>query len=131
MNYYVTRTKEEFNGSCLKQDKIMYTHGEIVNIYTVYEIVGSYNDDNYPTLKKVLFGAVKLTRNADINKYRYSGYRIGFDGKGYFSHPRVENGKNVILFGVYMSSSTKIDIDILILGKGPTQRLEHSLIRSL
>ena len=30
-----------------------------------------------------------------------------------------------------MSSSTKIDIDILILGKGPTQRLEHSLIRSL
>ena len=50
MNYYVTRTKEEFYGRCLKQDKIMYTHGEIVNIYTVYEIVSSYNDDNYPTL---------------------------------------------------------------------------------
>ena len=39
--------------------------------------------------------------------------------------------KNVILLGVDMSSSTKTDIDILILGKGPTQRLEHSLIRSL
>ena len=41
-----------------------------------------------------------------------------------------ETGKNVIIFGVDMSSSSKIDNrkkDILILGKGPTQRLEHTL----
>ena len=42
-----------------------------------------------------------------------------------------EIGKNVIFFGVDMSSSTKIDNkgkDILILGIGPTQGLdEHSL----
>ena len=39
-------------------------------------------------------------------------------------------GKNVIIFGVDMSSSSKIDNrkkDILILGKGPTQGLEHTL----
>ena len=39
-------------------------------------------------------------------------------------------GQNVIIFGVDMSSSTKIDNrkkDILILGKGPTQGLEHTL----
>ena len=41
-----------------------------------------------------------------------------------------EFGKNVIVFGVDMSSSSHIDNkkkDILILGKGPTQGLEHTL----
>ena len=36
----------------------------------------------------------------------------------------------MIIFGVVMSSSTKIDNrkkDILILGKGATQRIEHTL----
>ena len=36
--------------------------------------------------------------------------------------------KDVIIFGEDMSSSTRTDIDILILAKGPTQRLEHTLI---
>ena len=39
-------------------------------------------------------------------------------------------GQNLIIFGVDMSSSTKIDNRkkyILILGKGPTQGLEHTL----
>ena len=78
-----------------------------------------------------MFGAVKLTKNADIDKYKYSGYGIGFDGTGFYSHPSGGTGRNVIIFGVDMSSSTKIDNkgkDILILGKGPTQGLgEHSL----
>ena len=47
-----------------------------------------------------------------------------------FSHPSGETGRNVMIFGVDISSSTKIDPrkkDILILGKGPTQRLQHTL----
>ena len=75
-------------------------------------------------------GAVKLSRNADIDKYGYSGYGIGFDRHGSFSLFGTELGGNVIVFGVDMSSSTKIDNrkkDILILGKGPTQGLEHTL----
>ena len=39
----------------------------------------------------------------------------------FFSHPRCGTGKNVIIFGVDMGSSTKIDNcikDILILVKG-------------
>ena len=39
-------------------------------------------------------------------------------------------GKNVIIFGVDMSSPAKVDNrkkDILILCKGPTQGLEHTL----
>ena len=71
-----------------------------------------------------------MTKNADIDKSGYSGYGIGFDGHESFSFPSTGLGRNVIIFGVDMSSSTKIDNrkkDILILGKGPTQRLEHIL----
>ena len=56
----------------------------------------------------------------DIDKYKYSGYGIRFDRHGFFSHPSRRTGWKVIIFGVDMSSSTKIDVkkkDILILGK--------------
>ena len=33
----------------------------------------STSNDNYPTLKNCLFGEVTLTKNADIDKYGYSG----------------------------------------------------------
>ena len=70
-----------------------------------------------------MFGAVTLTKNADLGKYRYSGYETGFDRHGSFSFPGTGLGRNVRIFGVNMSSSTKIDNrkkDILILGKDPT-----------
>ena len=35
-------------------------------------------------LKNSLFGTVRLTKIADIDKYKYSGYSIGFDRKGVF-----------------------------------------------
>ena len=31
------------------------------------------------TFKNCLFGSVTLTKNADPDKYKYSGYEIGFD----------------------------------------------------
>ena len=71
-----------------------------------------------------------MTKNADIDKYGYSGYGIGFDRKSSFSFPGGGFGQNVIIFGVDMSSSVHVDNkkkDILILGKGPTQGLEHTL----
>ena len=77
-----------------------------------------------------MFGLVRLTKNADINKYKYSGYGIGFDRHGFFYHPSGRTGRNVIIFGVDMSASTKIDSskkDTFILGEGPTQGLEHTL----
>ena len=44
------KTRLKFNGSCLKQNKLTYTHRIIVNIHIVYEI--SISDSNYndPTL---------------------------------------------------------------------------------
>ena len=50
-----------------------------------------------------------MTKNAGINRYGYSGYGIGFDRHGSFSFPCVGLGRNVTIFRVDMSSSTKID----------------------
>ena len=109
----------------------MYIHGTIVNIYIVYELGASGSFNNDPTLKNSLFGVVKLTKNADIDKYQYSGYGIGFDRKGSFSFPGGGFGQNAIIFGVDMSSSVHVDNkkkDILILGKSPTQELGGNLL---
>ena len=130
LNYYGTKTRVKFNGSCLQQSKISYTHSTIVNIYIVYELGASSSHISDPTLKNYLFGAVTLTENADIDKYGCSGYGIGFDRRGSFSFPGGGFGQNVLIFGVDMSSSAHIDNkkkDILVLGKGPTQGLEHTL----
>ena len=74
--------------------------------------------------------AVTLTKNADIDKYGYSGYRIGFDRRESFSFPGGGYEQNLLNFGVDMSFSAHIDNkkeDILVLGIGPTQGLEHTL----
>ena len=130
LNYYGTKTIVKITGSCLKQSKISYTHGKVVNIYNVYELGASSSHNIDPTLKKCLLGAVTLTKNADIDKYGYAGYGIGFDRRGSFSFPGVGFGQNVLIFGVGVSFSAHIDNkkkDILVLEKGPTQELEHTL----
>ena len=80
-----------------------------MNIYIVYELGGSSSHVNDPTPKNCLFGAVTLTKNADIDKYGYSGYGIGFDRRSSFSFPGGGFGQNVLIFGADMSSSTHID----------------------
>ena len=74
----------QFNGIILRKPRITYNHNNTVNIYIAYELVASGSNVNDPTLKNCLFGAVTLTKNADIDKYRYSGYGIGFDRRGSF-----------------------------------------------
>ena len=126
LSYYGTQKRVEFNGSCLKQDKVTFNHGKKLNISIVYEISKSINISDYPTLENCLFDAVTSIKNVDIDKYKYSGYGIGFDRHGSFSFPGTGLGRNVIIFGVDMSSSTKTDDnkrDILIFGEGPTQGL--------
>ena len=61
LNYIGAKTRIKFVGCCLKQIKITFTYGKTVNIYIVYEIsLWDHGNDNYPTLKNSLFGAVKL-----------------------------------------------------------------------
>ena len=78
LNHYGTKTRVTFTGNCLKPPKISYTHGKIVNIYIVYELGASSSHINDTTLKNCLFGAVTLTKNADIDKYGYFGYGMDF-----------------------------------------------------
>ena len=96
LDYYGNKIKVKFNEICLKQDKTTYTHRIIVNIYIVYKISKSINISDFPTLENCLFGAVGLTKNADIDKYWYSGYGIGFDRHGIFSFPRIGLDRNAI-----------------------------------
>ena len=109
LNYYGTKTRVKLTGSCLKQSKMSYTHGKVVNIYIVYELGASSSHVNDPRLENCLFGAVTLTKNADIDEYGYSGYGIGFDRRGIFSFPCGGYGQNVLIFGVDMISSAHLD----------------------
>ena len=113
LNHYGTKTKVHFDVDCLKQDKVTFNHGKIVDIYIVYEIIRIANingkRDSNLTVQNALFGVVSLNKNADVNKYKYSGYGIGFDRTSSFSFPGGGNGQNVIIFGVDMNSSIHVD----------------------
>ena len=114
-----SRLRLRHEESCLKQeDTRPFTRNNVVNLFIVYELL--YIDY---ILKDFLFGAVKLTKNADLDKYKYSGYSIGFDLRSEFLLSDGSIGKNVIIVGDEMSSSVHIDNkckDVLILGEGPT-----------
>ena len=101
----------------------------VVNLFIVYELDRWSQDLNAKfTLKDCLFGNVKTTKSADPNTYSYSGFGIGFDSPSLFSIPNFDWGKNAIVFGVDMASSVHAknrNKNILILGKGQTQGLDH------
>ena len=74
---------------------------------------------------------MKLTKNADPDKYGYSGYGITFDSRSQFSWSDDFWGKNVIIFGVDMSLSVDADNKKRVFGEGPTKNLDNtSNIRS-
>ena len=72
-------------------------------------IWGFWFSQRWSTLKHCLFGAVALTKNADIEKYGYSGYGLGFDRRSSFSFPGSGFGQDVLIFGADMNSSAHID----------------------
>ena len=84
VNYVGTKARVKFNGDCLKRDKVSFDHGKVVNIYIVFKTNKNFSSSSYPTLENCLFGAVRLTKNIDIDRYKYSGYGIGLDRKGFF-----------------------------------------------
>ena len=104
LNYYGNKVRVKFTGSYLKEPKIPYNHSNS-KFYIVYELGASSSHNNDPTLKNCLFGAVTLTKNADIDKYGYSGYGIGFARRSSFSFRGTGFGQKVLNFGVDMSFS--------------------------
>ena len=81
-----------------------------------------------------MFGTVKLTKNCDISKYKYSGgYGISFDSKGSFLHSDGNYGVNLIIFGADLSSSIHANNranNILVLGKDFIQGVNDTTIYS-
>ena len=68
-SYHGSKIIVRFNGICLKQDKITYTHRKTVNIYIVCEINKNYDISSYSTLENGLFGVIALIKIIDIDEY--------------------------------------------------------------
>ena len=83
------------------------------------------------TLGNCLFGSAKLTKNADPDKYKCSGYGVGFYSSSEFLLPDGSFGKNVIIFGPDMNSSVHVNNkgkDVLIFGKGAIEGLDGATL---
>ena len=68
-----------FNGHCLINNNISIIK-KVVNLYISYVLnpwLRNLNTDF--TLQNSLFRSLKLTKNANPDKYKYSGFSIGFD----------------------------------------------------
>ena len=122
---------KNFYGHCLIKNNISIPK-KVINPYISYTLGPQLRNLNTDfTLGNCLFESVKLTKNADLDKYKYTGYGIGFDSHSEFSLPDGNYGKNVIFFGADMSSSMHVHNkgkDVLILGEGPTQRLDATTL---
>ena len=113
----------------MKQNKLGYAHGKTVNICIVYSFKNRSTNNPDLTVQNGLFGGIKIKKDVNTSHYKYSGYGICFDGKDYFSIGNITKGKNVIIFGVDMSSSiyanNKLN-NIYILGRGETQGMNRT-----
>ena len=104
-------------GKGLKQDKIVYKHGSIVNIYVVY---------NLHSGAKIIAGIdiyilfVAVTYAIKIDKYKYSGYGIAFGSKTYSHKDSGKDARDLKIFGADLSNSSHTENkknNILVLGK--------------
>ena len=113
-----------FNGQCLIKNNLSIPE-KVINLYISYTLGPQLRNSNTDfRLSNCLFGSVNLTKNADLDKYRYTGYCIGYDSPSEFLFRDGSNGKNVINFGADMSLSVYVDNEgkyILILGEGRAQ----------
>ena len=117
-----------FNGNYMKQNKLGYAHGKIINLCMVYELKNRRTDSPDFTVQNRLFGAVK---NANTAHYKYEGYGICFDGESSFSFGNRIDAKNAIIFGVNNSNSshsTNKTQNIYVLGKDFVQGINNTTI---
>ena len=111
----------------------------VINIYVVYKLdpISSTRNTDY-IIQNALFGAMKITKNADYSKNNYTGYGLRFDEGGEFGHTvkqgnfnRTTDARNVIIFGVDMSSSvhaTNRANNIYVMGKEFIQGINDTTI---
>ena len=119
-----------FNGHCLINN--ISIPKKVINLY-IFDTLTSWlrNLNTNFTLNNCLLGSVKLTKNDDKDKHKYSGYSIGFDSPSEFLFTDGSMERNVIIFGADMNSSLHVDNknkDILILGEGPAKELDDTTL---
>ena len=100
------RMSVRLEGAYFKQMRLLRPINDIVNIYIVYLIHPISNSRNTDYIvQNALFGGVKITKNtADTSKHKYERYGIRFDEGGTFSKGGINDGRNVLIFGVHESS---------------------------
>ena len=127
-----------FSSNYFQQD-IKAIPNNVINIYCVYELDPiDFSRNNKFTIQNALFGAIKITKNANTSKYKYKGYSICFDESESFSHVRKEGNfnhttlaRNVIIFGVDMSFSKHANNkanNIYVMGKGYITKINDTTI---
>ena len=118
------RMSVKFEGAYFKQTRFLRpNNNNVINIYIAYKIDAISNSRNTDyTLQNALFGGVKITKNAtDTSKHKYEGYGICFDEGGMFSMGNINDGGDVLIFGVHENSviySINKANNIFIMGDG-------------
>ena len=88
------------SGNYFTQNKVIIpNNSNVYNMYCVYELqsVTASRYDTF-TIQNALFGAMQITKNSDTSKFKYK------DEGGMFSKGNINNGQNVLIFGVDESS---------------------------
>ena len=112
------------NGNHFQQNMQIFNN-DITNIYCVYKLnpISSSRDNTF-TVQNALFESMQITKNADTSKYKYKGYGICFDEGGTFGIANINNGRNVLVFGIHESSLVHANNkanNIFIMGDGFVQ----------
>ena len=121
------------SGNHLQQNKVVIPNNDnVINIYCVYkkDPIASTRDDTF-TIQNALFGVVEITKNADTSKYKYKGYGVCFDEGGTFRMENINNGRNVLIFGVDESSlvhSNNKANNIYVMGDGIVQGINDTTL---
>ena len=128
------RLSVKFDGCYFKQTILVKpNNNNVINVYVVYKLysISKFRSDTY-TVQNALFGRVKITKNAtDTSKHKYEGSGICFDEGGMFSMGNINNGRNVLIFGVHENSvvhSNNKANNISIIGDGFVQGINDTTL---
>ena len=132
-------------GSHFQQNNVLTSNNDhvintnVISIYIVYKLdtIASSRDTTF-TIQNALFGAIKITKNADNSKNNYKGYGICFDERSEFGHTITEGGfthttdaRIVLIFGADMSFSvhaTNRANNIYFMGTDLTQGIHDTTL---
>ena len=119
------------SGNYSTQNKVISpNNNNVINVYCVYELQPIVSSrDTIFTVQNALFGAMQITKNSDTSKYKYKGHGVCFDEGGTFSMGNINNGRNVLIFGVDESSlvhSNNKANNIYVMGDGIVQGIKDT-----